>query len=75
MSTVTFLGQEFDTAGLSEPVLNYINTYNAVVDIPTRRDASARDYQFRMTQALQRFGDKDVTEGIQLIINYEVNQQ
>jgi hypothetical protein len=34
MSTVSFLGQVFDVEDLSEPVLNYINTYNAVVNGP-----------------------------------------
>ena len=74
MSTVTFLGQEFNTADLSEPVLNYINTYNAVLAAPNRRGADDRDFQFRMTQALQMFGNKEVTEGIQTIIDYEINQ-
>lgn len=71
MSTVTFLGQEFNTADLSEPVLNYINTYNAVINAPTRKSANDRDFQFRMVQALQMFGNKEVTEGIQLIIDSE----
>ena len=71
MSTVTFLGQEFDTADLSEPVLNYINTYNAVLKAPTRKSANDRDFQFRMVQALQMFGNEEVTDGIQLIIDTE----
>ena len=71
MSTVTFLGQEFDTADLSEPVLNYINTYNAVINGQRQKAASDRDYQFRMTQALQMFGNEAVVAGIQLIIDTE----
>ena len=69
MSTVTFLGQEFNTADLSEPVLNYINTYNAVINAPTQRGADDRDFHFRMVQALQMFGNDEVTTGIQLIID------
>ena len=74
MSTVTFLGQELDTAGLSEPVLNYINTYNTVVNAPDRRGADDRDYVFRMNQALQMFGDADVVAQIQAIMEAEQNQ-
>ena len=73
MSTVTFLGQEFNTADLSEPVLNYINTYNAVIESPTRRGADDRDFEFRMVQALQMFGDKEVTDGIQVIIDNDIS--
>ena len=69
MSTVTFLGQEFNTEDLSEPVLNYINTYNKVINAPTKRGANGRDYEFRMVQALQMFGDDEVTQGIQIIID------
>jgi len=68
MSTVTFLGQTFNTADLSEPVLNYINTYNAVVNGPKGKGPSDRDYEFRMNQALQMFGNDAVVAGIQLII-------
>ena len=52
MSTVTFLGQEFNTADLSEPVLNHINTYNEVMNGPKAKEPTDRDYQFRMTLAL-----------------------
>ena len=69
MSTVTFLGQTFNTEDLSEPVLNYINTYNSVINAPTRRGADDRDFEFRMVQARQMFGDKEVTDGIQIIID------
>ena len=72
MSTVTFLGQEFDTADLSEPVLNYINTYNAVINLQSQKAPTDRDYQFRMTQALQMFGNDAVVAGIQLIIDTEI---
>ena len=74
MSTVTFLGQEFNTEDLSKPVLDYINTYNAVIEAPTRRGADDRDFQFRMTQALQMFGSEEVTAGIQVIIDAETGQ-
>ena len=69
MSTVPFLGQTFTTEDLSEPVLNYINTYNAVVNGPKGKDPEDRDYQFRMNQALQMFGNEAVIAGIQLIID------
>ena len=71
MSTVTFLGQEFNTADLSEPVLNYINTYNEVINGQRNKTANDRDYQFRMNQALQMFGNEAVVAGIQLIIDTE----
>lgn len=74
MSTVSFLGQEFNVEDLSEPVLNYINTYNAVVNGPKAKGPSDRDYQFRMNQALQMFGNQAVTTGIQLIIATELDQ-
>ena len=69
MSTVTFLGQTFNTADLSEPVLNYINTYNEVVNGPKGKGPEDRDYQFRRNQALQMFGNEAVIAGIQLIID------
>ena len=72
MSTVTFLGQTFNTEDLSEPVLNYINTYNSVINAPTQRGADDRDFEFRMVQALQMFGNDEVTDGIQLIIDTEI---
>ena len=50
-------------------LLSYINTYNSVINAPTRRGADDRDFEFRMVQALQMFGDKEVTDGIQLIID------
>ena len=71
MSTVTFLGQEFNTEDLSEPVLNYINTYNSVINGPKGKSPEDRDYQFRMNQALQMFGNEAVVAGIQLIIDTE----
>ena len=74
MSTVTFLGQEFNTADLNESVLNYINTYNELMNGPKAKRPTDRDYQFRMNQALQMFGDEAVVAGIQLIIDTEIGK-
>lgn len=74
MSTVTFLGQEFNTADLSQPVLNYINTYNLVINGPKAKTASARDFGFRMNQALQMFGDEAVVAAVQTIIDNDLGQ-
>lgn len=74
MSTVTFLGQEFDTNDLSDPVLNYINTYNAVIGGQHQKAASDRDYHFRMNQALQMFGNQAVVDGILVIIDAQIGE-
>ncbi len=66
---ITFLGQEFDTDLLDEDVVNYILTYNRVIDAPRRKGADDDDFDFRMNQALQMFGNQEVVDAIQTIID------
>ena len=65
---VSFLDQNFLRSDLSDTVLNYIDTYNRVVQNPAQLSPDNNDYDFRMNQALQMFGNSVVTDAIQLII-------
>lgn len=72
MSIVTFLGQEFNTTDLSPTVLNYINTYNSVTTGQKQKTPDDRDYEFRMNQALQMFGDDAVVAAVQTLIDNDL---
>lgn len=72
-TTITFLGQTFQRADLSEELINYIETYNAVDAAPKTKGPDDNDFNFRMIQALQMFGDPVVVEQIQLFIDYETD--
>lgn len=66
--TITFLDQTFNRADLTDSLINYIETYNAVIAAPKSRSSEDRDYEFRMNQALQMFGNEAVVGGINLLI-------
>lgn len=68
MSTITFLDQTFNRDDLSEAIISYIETYNRVVNAARNKDPDDRDYDFRMNQALQMFGNEEVIAGIELLI-------
>ena len=70
---VTFLDQTFLRSDLSETLLLYIDTYNRVTQERAIRSPNDRDYDFRMNQALQMFGNTVVTDAIQLLIINDSN--
>lgn len=70
-NTITFLDQTFNRDELTDTLINYIETYNTVMAAPRSKGPNDRDYQFRMNQALQMFGDEEVVAGINLLILQE----
>jgi len=72
-TTITFLGQTFNRADLSQELINYIQTYNEVDAAPKTKSPDDNDFHFRMNQALQMFGDPVVVEQIQIFIDFETD--
>ena len=71
MEQVFFNGVWYDVDNLDEIALLYILTYNQVTGSAPIIDPNTRDYNYRMSQALQMFGDPVVVDSIQdLIDNY-----
>lgn len=66
--TITFLDQTFNRADLTDTLIDYIETYNNVMSAPRGKAPEDTDYEFRMNQALQMFGDEAVVDGINLLI-------
>ncbi len=68
-TTITFLGQVFNREDLSSELVNYIETYNAVIGAPNSKTPDDNDYFFRMSQAMQTFGDQAVIDQIDFLIS------
>lgn len=73
-TTITFLGTTYNRADLPQTIINYIETYNRAIAKSSQKSPSDTDFDFRMTQALQMFGDPAVIAGIQLLIDNAQNQ-
>ena len=69
MSQVYFQGQYYDTDSLPPEIVLYIETYNKVTTSAPIIDPNTRDYDYRMSQALQMFGDPVVVDSIQDLID------
>ncbi len=67
-STITFLGQTFNRSDFDSTLINYIDTFNAVIGAPSKTPDD-NDYLFRMSQAMQTFGDQAVINQINFLIN------
>ena len=69
MEQVYFNGQWYNIDELADVVLLYISTYNKVTTSAPIIDPNTRDYDYRMSQALQMFGDPVVVASIQDLID------
>ena len=69
MSTIIFDGVEYDKDVLPEALIRYIETYIRAKQNPNQKTPDDTDYDFRMTQAMQMFGEPEVIEGINELIN------
>ncbi|ABP87963.1 gp56 [Synechococcus phage Syn5] len=69
METIVFNGVTYNVADLDPVALLYIQTYNKVTGSAPIIDPNTRDYDYRMSQALQMFGDPVVIESIQDLID------
>ena len=69
METIVFNGVTYNVADLDPVALLYIQTYNKVTGSTPIIDPNTRDYDYRMNQALQMFGDPVVTSSIQDLID------
>jgi len=73
--TITFLGTTYNRSDLPEAIISYIETYNRSITKSSQKTPDDTDFDFRMTQALQMFGDPAVIAGIQLLIDSALNNQ
>ena len=69
METIVFNGVTYNVADLDPIAVLYIQTYNKVTGSAPIIDPNTRDYDYRMSQALQMFGDPVVTSSIQDLID------
>lgn len=69
MERIYFNGQWYNTADLDPTSLLYIITYNKVTGSAPIIDPNTRDYDYRMSQALQMFGDPVVVASIEDLID------
>ena len=69
MDQIYFNGVWYNVADLTDIQLLYISTYNRVTGATAIIDANTRDYNYRMSQALQMFGDPVVIASIQDLID------
>ena len=69
MEQIFFNGQWYNVADLDPISLLYITTYNKVSGSAPIIDPNTRDYDYRMSQALQMFGDPVVVSSIQDLID------
>lgn len=68
MEQIFFDGKWYNVADLDPVALLYIQTYNAVTASAPNIGPDANDFNYRMQQALQMFGDPVVIESIQNLI-------
>lgn len=69
MEKIYFNGQWYNVEDLDPVSLLYIQTYNKVTESSPVIDPDTNDYDYRMSQALQMFGDPVVIESIEDLIN------
>ncbi len=69
MSTIIFDGIEYDRDILPEALINYIETYLRATTNPTQKTPDDTDYDFRMNQAMQMFGEPLVVIEINKLIS------
>ena len=69
MSTIVFDGVEYDRDVLPEALINYIETYIRAKENPSQKTPDDTDYDFRMTQAMQMFGEPEVISSINELID------
>ena len=70
---IFFDGQWYDPADLDPTTLLYIQIYNQVTGSTAIIDPNTNDYNYRMSQALQMFGDPVVVESINDLIDLTSN--
>jgi len=69
MEKIYFNGQWYNVEDLDPVSLLYIQTYNKVNESTPVIGPNTNDYDYRMFQALQMFGDPVVIESIEDLIN------
>lgn len=65
MGTVDFHGVTYVRAELPDALLAYIDAYNLYIAAGQTRLSETNDYSFRMSQAMQMFGEPAVIAAIQ----------
>jgi len=74
MSIIYFQGEAYDENAIPESLARYIRTYNRSQNDPETKTPEDTDFDFRMNQALQMFGDDLVVNEISKLIDYVESQ-